>query len=103
MRIVETWKYAETTHPLRLLAGIGEEEMDVLDGGGDEELVGVLLLVDLLDSALLERHDEMRHVEMPEIELRVDENVAEQEELGLNAGSERYGVFFVDAFVRDLG
>ena len=102
MRIVETWKYAEATDPLRLLAGVSEEEMDVLDGGGDEELVRVFLLVDLLDSALFERHDEMRHVAMAEIELRVDENIAEQEELGLIDALKGYGVFFLDAFVRDL-
>ena len=51
--------------------------MDLLDGRGDEELVGVLLLVDLLDSALLERYDEVRNVFMAIVELRVDEQVAE--------------------------
>ena len=74
---METWNYAQTSYPLRLFAGIGEEEVDLLDGRGDEELVGVLLLVDLLDSALLERYDEVRNVFMAIVELRVDEQVAE--------------------------
>ena len=99
---METWNYAETPDPVRFLAGIIEEEVDVLDGGGDEELVGVLLLVDLLDAALLERDDEMRDVEMAEVELRVDEDVAEQEELGFMERWRRNRVLFVDSLVRDL-
>ena len=99
---METWNYAETPDPVRFLAGIIEEEVDVLDGGGDEELVGVLLLVDLLDAALLERDDEMRDVEVAEVELRVDEDVAEQEELGFMERWRRNRVLFVDSLVRDL-
>ena len=80
---------AQPTHPLRLLAGIGEEEVDVLDGRGDEELVGVGELVDLLERAVLERDDEVGDELVAVVRLRVEQHVAEEEELRVSREGER--------------